>query len=96
MTTMRERRMNEYEDQGELLREEKQRVTELENQQHELITMVEELNELQRQSEQLREKEQQVAELRGVARGGPGVPVTPLGRPSFEQTTHNIQVAKTA
>ena len=33
--------------------------------------------------------------LRGVARGGPGVPVTPLGRPSFEQTTYNIQVAKT-
>ena len=32
---------------------------------------------------------------RGVARGGPGVPVTPLGRPSFEQTTYNIQVAKT-
>ena len=31
----------------------------------------------------------------GVARGGPGVPVTPLGRPSFEQTTYNIQVAKT-
>ena len=34
--------------------------------------------------------------LRGIARGGgPGVPVTPLGRPSFEQTTYNIQVAKT-
>ena len=33
---------------------------------------------------------------RGVARGGSGVPVTPpLGRPSFEQTTYNIQVAKT-
>ena len=34
---------------------------------------------------------------RGVTRGGggPGVPVTPLGRPSFEQTTYNIQVAKT-
>ena len=33
---------------------------------------------------------------RGVAgRGGPGVPVTPLGRPSFEQTTYNIQAAKT-
>ena len=50
---------------------------------------------------------------RGVARGGPGVPVgggglgggggarppppppPPLGRPSFEQTTYNIQVAKT-
>ena len=29
--------------------------------------------------------------------GGPGVPVTPspLGRPSFEQETHNIQVAQT-
>ena len=29
--------------------------------------------------------------------GGPGVPVTPpfLGRPSFEQTTYNIQAAKT-
>ena len=66
MTTMRER-INENEDQGELLREEKQRVTELENQlevsQHELSTMVEQLNELQRQSEQLREKEQQVTEL---------------------------------
>ena len=34
-------------------------------------------------------------EYRGVARGGPGVPVTPLGRSSFEQTTYNIQVAKT-
>ena len=34
---------------------------------------------------------------RGVAGGGggPGVPVTPLGRPSFDQTTYNIQVAKT-
>ena len=32
---------------------------------------------------------------RGVARGGPGVTVTPLGRPSFEQTTYNIQLAKT-
>ena len=35
---------------------------------------------------------------RGVAKGGPGVPVTPsppLGRPSFEQTTYNIQVPKT-
>ena len=34
--------------------------------------------------------------IRGVARGGPGVPVTPppFGRPSFEQTTYNIQVAK--
>ena len=35
---------------------------------------------------------------RGVAKGGgggPGVPVTPLGRPSFAQTTYNIQVAKT-
>ena len=33
---------------------------------------------------------------RGVARGGPGVPVTPpLGRPFFEQTTYNIQVTKT-
>ena len=33
----------------------------------------------------------------GLARGGPGVPVNPpppLGRPSFEQTTYNIQVAK--
>ena len=29
-------------------------------------------------------------ESRGVARGGPGVPVTPLGRRSFEQTTYNI------
>ena len=33
--------------------------------------------------------------VRGVARRGPGVPVTHLGRPSFEQTTYNIQVAKT-
>ena len=34
---------------------------------------------------------------RGVARGGVlGCPCpTPLGRPSFEQTTYNIQVAKT-
>ena len=32
----------------------------------------------------------------GLARGGPGVTVNPppLGRPSFEQTTYNIQVAK--
>ena len=35
-----------------------------------------------------------VPHIRGVARGGPGVPVTPpLGMPSFEQ--YNIQVAKT-
>ena len=36
--------------------------------------------------------------IRGVARGGPGVPVIPpppLSRPPFEQTTYNIQVAKT-
>ena len=33
--------------------------------------------------------------LRGVARGVLGCPWTPLGRPSFEQTTYNIQVAKT-
>ena len=35
--------------------------------------------------------------IRGVARGGGGVlgcPWPPLGRPSFEQTTYNIQVAK--
>ena len=32
---------------------------------------------------------------RGVARRGPGVPVTPLGRPSFDKTTYNIRVAKT-
>ena len=31
-----------------------------------------------------------VTQLRGL-----GVPVTPLGRPSFQQTTYNIQVAKT-
>ena len=41
-----------------------------------------------------------LSSARGVARWGgggegPGVPVTPLGRPSFEQTTYNIQVAKT-
>ena len=28
----------------------------------------------------------------GVARGGPGVPVTPLCKPSCKQTTYNIQV----
>ena len=27
--------------------------------------------------------------------GGPGVTVTPPGRPAFEQTAYNIQVAKT-
>ena len=32
---------------------------------------------------------------RGVARGVLGCPWPPLGRPSFEQTTYNIQVAKT-
>ena len=33
---------------------------------------------------------------RGVARGGVlGCPWSPLGRPSFEQTTYNTQVAKT-
>ena len=33
---------------------------------------------------------------RGVARGGVlGCPWPPLGRPSFEQTTYNIQMAKT-
>ena len=32
--------------------------------------------------------------MQGLARGSPGVPMTP-GRPSFEQTTYNIQVAKT-
>ena len=36
-----------------------------------------------------------VSVYKGVARGGPGVPVIPIGRPSFEQTTYNIQVAKT-
>ena len=38
--------------------------------------------------------------VRGVARGGgggvPGCPGLPHGRPSFEQTTYNIQVAKKA
>ena len=36
--------------------------------------------------------------LKGVARGGgggPGVPVTPLCKPFFTQTTYSIQVAKT-
>ena len=28
----------------------------------------------------------------GVARGGPGVPVTPLCKPSCKQTTYNIQM----
>ena len=38
-----------------------------------------------------------VKEFRGVARGGGvlGCPCPPLGRPSFEQTTYNIKVAKT-
>ena len=38
-----------------------------------------------------------LSSARGVVRGrrGPGVPVTPLGRLSFEQTTYNFQVAKT-
>ena len=31
----------------------------------------------------------------GGGGGGPGLPVIPLGRPSFEKTTYNIQVAKT-
>ena len=36
-----------------------------------------------------------VTVLRGVARGGVlGCPWPSLGRPSFEQTTYNIQVAK--
>ena len=34
-------------------------------------------------------------QVRGVARGVLGCPWPPLGRPSFEQTTYNIQVAKT-
>ena len=37
-----------------------------------------------------------VSVYKGVARGSPGVPVIPIGRPSFEQTTYNIQVAKTS
>ena len=32
---------------------------------------------------------------RGIARGVLGCPWPPLGRPSFNQTTYNIQVAKT-
>ena len=28
--------------------------------------------------------------VKGVARGGPGVPVTPLCKPFFKQTTYNI------
>ena len=37
-----------------------------------------------------------ILDRRGVARGVLGCPWPPLGRPSFEQTTHNIQVAKTS
>ena len=66
------KQLSEFQRQGELLREEQQRVTELESQlktnEHELITMREQLKEFQGQGDLLRREQQRVNELQSQSR----------------------------